>query len=115
MIFIMSNITTIGINLAKSVFQVCGLNQARNKVFNKQVQRKDLFRDVPRYPNAPIAMKACGSSHHWARTFAEHGLTVRLIPSQHVKAVIRGNKNDANDALPIAESALRPDLHAGPT
>jgi len=60
-------------------------------------------------------MEACGNSHHWARTFAEHGFNIRLIPTQHVKAFVRGNKNDANDALAIAESVLRPDLHAVPT
>lgn len=110
----MSNITTIGIDLAKSVFQICGLNKARKKVFNKQVKRKDLINEILQHPNALIAMEACGSSHHWARTLSELGFTVRLIPAQHVKAFVRGNKNDANDALAIAESVLRPDLHCVP-
>jgi len=77
----MSNITTIGIDLAKSVFQVCGLNQARKKVFNKQVKRKDLLHEIRQHPNALIVMEACGSAHHWARTFHQHGFTVRSIPS----------------------------------
>ncbi len=107
----MNNITTVGIDLAKSVFQVCGLNQARKKIFNKQVRRAQLLHEVRQHPNAVIAMEACGSSHHWARTFIEMGFTVRLIPAQHVKAFVRGNKNDANDALAIAESVFRSDLH----
>ena len=60
------------------------------------------------HQNALIAMEACGSSHHWARTFSEMGFGVRLIPAQHVKAFVRGNKNDA---LAIAESVFRLDLH----
>jgi len=107
----MANVTTISIDLAKSVFQVCGLNRANKKVFNKQVKRKDLIHEVRQHPNALIAMEACGTSHHWARTFSSMGFTVRLIPAQHVKAFVRGNKNDTNDALTIAEAVSRPNLH----
>ena len=110
----MSHITLIGIDLAKTVFQVCGLNQANKKQFNKQVRRKQLIDEVRQHPNAVIAMEACATSHYWARIFLNMGLTVRLIPAQHVKAFVRGNKNDANDALAIAEAALRPSLHAVP-
>ena len=107
----MANVTTVSIDLAKSVFQICGLNKANKKVFNKQVKRKDLIHDIRQHPNALIAMEACGTSHHWARTFSSMGFTVRLIPAQHVKAFVRGNKNDTNDALAIAEAVSRPNLH----
>lgn len=107
----MTHVTTLGIDLAKSVFQVCGLNRSRKIIFNKQLKRANLIDEVRKHPNAVIAMEACGSSHHWARTFAELGFNVRLIPAQHVKAFVRGNKNDANDALAIAESVFRPELH----
>jgi len=110
----MSHITLIGIDLAKTVFQVCGLNKANKKQFNKQIRRKQLIDEVRQHPNAVIAMEACATSHYWARTFTNMGLTVRLIPAQHVKAFVRGNKNDANDALAIAEAALRPNLHSVP-
>jgi len=110
----MDNITILGIDLAKSVFQVCGLNKARKKMFNKQVKRKELLDEIRQHPNALIAMEACGSSHHWARTLTAMGFTVRLIPAQHVKSFVRGNKNDANDALAIAESVSRPDIHEVP-
>ena len=107
----MSNITTLSIDLAKSVFQLCGLNQAQKVIFNKQVKRAQLLDEIRKYPEALIAMEACGSAHHWARTLTQMGYTVRLIPAQHVKALVRGNKNDAADALAIAEAVFRPGLH----
>jgi len=108
----MSNITTIGIDLAKSVFQICGLNKANKKVFNKQVKRKNLIHEIRQHPNALIAMEACGTSHYWARTLSSLGFSVKLIPAQHVKAFVRGNKNDSNDALAIAEAVSRPNIHS---
>ncbi len=110
----MSNITLLGIDLAKSVFQICGINKANQQQFNKQVTRKRLLDEVRQHPNAVIAMEACATSHYWARTFSEIGFAVRLIPAQHVKAFVCGNKNDANDALAIAEAALRPNIHPVP-
>ena len=107
----MSNITVIGIDLAKNVFQLCGLNRANKVQFNKSVRRDRLLGEIRQHPNTIISMEACGSSHHWARVFSEEGHTVRLIPAQFVKSFCRGNKNDANDALAIAECALRPNLH----
>lgn len=107
----MSNITTIGIDLAKSVFQICGLNQVHKVIFNKQVKRARLLDEIRKYPNAVIAMEACGSAHYWSRTLSAMGYRVRLIPAQHVKALVRGNKNDAADALAIAEAVFRPNIH----
>jgi transposase len=107
----MNNITTLGIDLAKSVFQLCGLNQANKVKFNRLVTRAKLIRAVKEHPHALIAMEACGSSHYWARTFMEMGYQVRLIPAQHVKAFCKGNKSDLNDALAIAESAHRPNIY----
>jgi transposase len=63
----MSNITTIGVDLAKSVFQVCGLNRARKVIFNKKLSRSNLVGELQKHPNAVIAMEACGSSNHWHR------------------------------------------------
>lgn len=107
----MSNITTIGVDLAKSVFQICGLNQARKVVFNQQVSRAKLVTALQAHPNAIIAMEACGSSNHWYRKLTELGFKARVIPTQHVKALLQGNKNDANDALAIAEAVFRPGIH----
>jgi transposase len=107
----MSNITVIGIDLAKTVFQVCGLNQANKRQFNISVKRAKLVSTVRQHPNATIAMEACGSSHHWGRVFTELGYQVKMIPPQFVKSFCRGNKNDALDALAIAEASMRPDMH----
>lgn len=107
----MSNINVIGIDLAKNIFQLCGLNQANKVQFNRAVKRGRLIDTIRQFPNSIIAMEACGSAHHWARVFSTLGYTVRLIPAQHVKSFCRGNKNDSNDALAIAECALRPNLH----
>ena len=107
----MSNITVIGIDLAKSVFQICGLNQANKRQFNISVKRTKLVETVLQHPNATIAMEACGSAHHWGRVFSELGYHVKLVPAQHVKGFSRGNKNDALDALAIAEASQRPKVH----
>ena len=72
----MSHITLIGIDLAKTVFQVCGLNKANQKQFNKQVKRRAFLDEVRQHPNAVIAMEACATSHYWARTLSSMGYTV---------------------------------------
>lgn len=107
----MSNVTRIGLDIAKNVFQICGLNRAGTVVFNRKVTRDKLLQALLEHPHALIAMEACGSAHYWARTLIVGGHSVKLIPAQHVKAFSRGNKNDAHDALAIAEAAQRPQLH----
>ena len=81
----MDNITTISIDLAKSFFQISGLNKARKVIFNKQVKRHLLVDHIRHHPNAIISMEACPSAHHWAHTFTQMGLDVKLIPAQSVK------------------------------
>jgi len=104
------NVTTLSIDLAKSVFQVCGVNQAGTEVFNRQVRRNKLLETVLLYPEAEIVMEACSGSNYWGRAFIQHGFRVKLIPPQHVKPFVRGNKNDRNDAFAIAEASRRPNL-----
>lgn len=104
------DVTLIGIDLAKSVFQVCGVNPAGSSVFNRQVRRSRLLQTIIQYPGAIIAMEACGGSNYWGRVFEQHGFTVCLIPPQHVKPFVKGNKNDRNDAFAICEAARRPNL-----
>jgi transposase len=100
--------------LAKSVFHICGLNQANKMASNKKLTRTKLPEFVQRMPPSVIAMESCGSAQYWARRFIAMGHTVRLVPAQHVKPFLRGNKNDHNDALAICEAAQRPGIHFVP-
>ena len=102
--------TLIGIDLAKSIFQVCGVNQAGKRVFNRQVRRAKLMELLIQHPDATIAMEACSGSNYWGRELQSRGFQVKLIPPQHVKLFVKGNKNDRNDAFAITEAARRPNL-----
>ena len=106
----MGEITTVGLDLAKRVFHLIGCNEHGKEVRRKMLKRGQLLAYFANLPPCLIGMEACGSSHYWARRFIEHGHEVRLIPPQHVKAYVRGNKNDYNDARAIAEAARRPDI-----
>ncbi|MCL1091952.1 transposase, partial [Shewanella profunda] len=100
-------ITLIGIDLAKNVLQVCGVNQAGKAVFNRTIKRTQLLKTLVQYPEAVIAMEACSGSNYWGRELISQGFEVRLIPPQHVKPFVKGNKNDRNDAFAICEAAQR--------
>ena len=103
-------VSIIGIDLAKNVFQVAALNRANKKVMNKAVRRAKLLDTVRQFEPTVLAMEACGSAHYWARQFRAMGHEVRLIPPQHVKPFVRINKTDAADALAICEAAQRPNI-----
>lgn len=103
-------VTLIGIDLAKTIFQVCGVNQAGKSVFNRQVRRNKLLALLLQYPDAVIAMEACSGSNYWGRELKQLGFEVMLIPPQHVKPFVKGNKTDRNDAFAICEAARRPQL-----
>ena len=103
-------VTLIGIDLAKNIFQVCGVNQAGKRIFNRQVRRTKLIELLIQHPDATIAMEACSGSNYWGRELQQRGFQVMLIPPQHVKPFVKGNKNDRNDALAITEAAKRPNL-----
>lgn len=105
-------ITLIGIDLAKLIFQVCGVNQAGKSQFNRQLKRKALLGFLMQYPQAIIAMEACSGSNYWGRELKARGFTVLLIPPQHVKPFVKGNKNDRNDAFAITEAARRPNVRS---
>ncbi len=110
--YIMNEIKVIGIDLAKSVFQVCVWMSDGNIAFNRKVSRAKLLDTIRQFPpGSMIAMEACATSHYWGRTFQSIGFQVRLIPTQHVKALTHHQKNDANDALAICETAFRPGIH----
>jgi transposase len=104
----MNNIKRIAIDLAKNVFQVCAMNEKKKVVYNKKLSRKELLALLSVLPPVEIYMEACYSAHFWGRTCKEYGHKAFLIPAQHVKPFVRGNKNDANDALAILEASFRP-------
>ena len=104
------NVTLIGIDLAKTIFQVCGVNRAGKKCFNKQIKRHHMFAFLKDFPGATIAMEACSGSNYWGRELRTRGFKVMLLPPQHVKPFVKGNKNDRNDAFAITEAARRPQV-----
>jgi len=108
------NSKIIGVDLAKNVFQLCGVNQAGKVQFNKKVSRAKLRQAICQLETTTIAMEACYSAHYWGREFEKLGHKVHLIPAQHVKPFVRGNKNDSNDAVAITEAARRPNIRFVP-
>ena len=108
----MNTIRVVGIDIDKSVFQVCVWMNNGSVAWNKKISRSRLQDTVRQFePGTLIAMEACSTSHFWGRTLSAIGYPVRLIPAQHVKAFVRSQKNDANDALAICETAFRPGIH----
>ena len=106
----MDQITTIGLDLAKQVFHVIGCDQQGKVVCKKMLKRRQVLKFFANLAPCLVAMEACASAHHWARQLVFLGHNVKLIPPQHVKAYLRGNKNDYNDALAIAEAVSRPQM-----
>src|ERR1044072_3598274 len=101
----MQDITLLGIDLAKDVFQLHGVNKHGKKVVGKKVSRTKLLESIATLPACKIAMEACGSSNYWSRKFMSYGHEVVQISPQHVKPFVRGNKNDKNDAQAIVIAA----------
>lgn len=110
----MEEITTVGIDLAKSVFQVHAIDGAGRVVVAKTVRRRDFLAFVSKLPSCLIGMEACASSHHWGRQLRAMGHDVRLIPPAYVKAYVRRQKNDAADAAAICEAVGRPSMRFVP-
>jgi transposase len=104
------NITTIGLDLAKSVFHVVCFNKQFKEVKKRMLRRNQVLQFFTQLPPCLVAMEACASSHYWGRELRALGHDVKLIPPQHVKPYLRGNKNDYNDARAIAEASTRPSM-----
>lgn len=104
------NITTLGIDLAKNVFQLHGADTAGKVVMKKTLTRNKLAGFIANLPPCRIVMEACGGANHWARKFKEFGHEVKLISPQFVKPFVKGNKNDRNDSEAIVEAASRPSM-----
>lgn len=109
----MKQVSTIGLDLAKHVFQVHGADAEGSPVFNRKLRRSEVLRFFEKLPPCLVGMEACGSAHYWAREIAALGHEVRLIPPAYVKPFVKRGKTDAADAEAISEDpqdhALRPD------
>ena len=110
----MNEITTIGLDLAKHVFQVHGVDAEGRTVLRKQLRRAQLLAFFSRLPRCLVGMEACATAHYWARELSALGHEVRLMPAQYVKAYIKRNKNDAADAEAICEAVVRPTMRFVP-
>jgi transposase len=104
------NIKRVGIDLAKQVFQLHGVDYQDKVVLRKQLRRNQLLSYFATLPPCLIGMEACGGAHHWARELQKLGHTVKLIAPQFVKPYVKSNKNDANDAEAICEAVGRPTM-----
>ena len=97
-------VTTIGLDLAKNVFQVHGVNAHGKTVLRKQLRREQVAPFFANLPPCLVGIEACASAHHWARKLQALGHTVRLMAPQFVKPYVKSNKNDAADAEAICEA-----------
>jgi len=107
-------LTTIGIDLAKNVFQVHGADEKGKAVLKKQLKRTQMLPFFANLTACRIGMEACGSAHYWARKLQGLGHTVQLIAPQYVKPFVKRNKNDAADAEAICEAMMRPNMPTVP-
>jgi transposase len=103
-------ITTIGLDIAKNVFQVHGIDAAEKVVVRKQLRRGQVIAFFAALPPCLIGMEACATAHYWARELTKLGHEVRLMPAKDVKAYVKRNKNDAADAEAICEAVGRPTM-----
>ena len=109
-------ITRVGVDLAKSVFQVHGVDGSGERVWKRQLKRSNWLKVLVEKiePGCEIGMEACGGAHHWARELGSRGYDVKLIAPQFVKPYVKSQKNDANDAEAICEAMSRPTMRYVP-
>jgi transposase len=106
----MQAITTIGLDIAKSVFQVHGVDAEGTVVVRRQLKRRYVLAFFQKLPPCLVGIEACASSHHWSRELQALGHKVRLMPPAYVKPYVKRHKNDANDAEAICEAVSRPNM-----
>ena len=106
----MQTVTTIGLDIAKSVFQVHGIDAAGQVVIRRQLKRRYVLAVFQKLPPCLIGIEACASSHHWSRELQALGHTVRLMPPAYVKHYVKRQKNDATDAEAICEAVTRANM-----
>jgi len=107
-------VSTIGFDIAKNVFQIHGIDASERVVFNKPLRRSQVLPFLAKIPPCLIGMEACASAHYWARELKKLGHDVRLMPAKDVKAYVKRNKNDAVDAAACCEAVRRPTVRTVP-
>lgn len=110
----MNTITRIGMDTAKSVFQLHGADAAEAVVLRRQLRRREMIKFFEALPPTLVAIEACASSHHWARLLQSFGHEVKQIPPQYVKPYVKRGKNDAADAEALCEAVTRPSMRFVP-
>ena len=111
----MGEVSTIGLDIAKSVFQVHGVDSDGAVVIRKRMSRAKVLEFFVALPSCLVGIEACPSAHHWSRRLQALGHTVKLMPPSYVKAYLKRSKNDANDAAAICEAVTRPSMRFVPT
>ena len=106
----MQTITTIGLDIAKSVFQVHGVDAEGNVIIRRQLKRRYVLTFFQKLPPCLVGIEACAPSHHWSRELKALGHTVRLMPPAYVKLYVKRQKNDATDAEAICEAVTRANM-----
>jgi transposase len=104
------NTTTVGLDIAKSVFQVHGIDERGHTTLQERVRRAQLVTFFANLPRCLVGIEACASAHHWARELSKLGHEVKLMSPQFVKPYVKTNKNDARDAEAICEAVRRPNM-----
>ena len=110
----MNEIISIGIDIAKSVFQVHGVDDGGEVVVRRQLRRRQVLPYFAKLSPCLVGMEACATSHHWAREISKLGHDVRLMPPRYVKPYVKRHKNDAADAEAICEAVTRPSMRFVP-
>jgi transposase len=106
----MQTVTTVGLDIAKSVFQVHCVDVADQVVIRRQLKRRYVLAFFQKLPPCPIGIEACASSHYWSRELQALGHTVRLMPAAYVKPYVKRQRNDATDAEAICEAVTRANM-----
>src|ERR1700746_3981077 len=112
---VMQGVTTIGLDIAKSVFQVHGVDAEGKAVIRRQLKRRYVLAFFQKLPACLVGIEACASAHYWSRELQALGHTVRLMPPAYVKPYVKRHKNDATDAEAICEAVTRPNMRFVPT
>lgn len=106
----MNNISVIGLDLAKNIFQVHGIDSSGKILIRKKLKRSEVLKFFSQLPLCLVGMEACGGSHYWYRELSKFGHTVKMMAPAFVKPYLKANKNDRNDAEAICEAVQRPTM-----